>query len=152
MKKANKPGTHFGKKVQIDGFKFDSKREAQFYLTFVRECPYRFDVQRSFTLQDNFTVGGLKMRRTDYRADFVIYNEDNTLRHVIDIKNGFSPFAVDQKSRLKFKFFAARYNLPVEVIVPRKHDFRLQILGLTTKFEEKHFSNFDYTVFDLIGG
>lgn len=58
---------------------------------------------------------------------------------------------MDAKSRIKFKMFAARYGIPVEVIVPRKHDFRLRILGLTTKFEERVFNNFDYSVWNLIG-
>lgn len=147
----NKPGTHFGQKVVIDGYKFDSKREAQFYTTFVRNCPYRFDTQHKFTLQDSCAIGGLKLRKIDYIADFVIYDEDNSISHVIDIKNGYSPYAVDAKSRIKFKLFAARYGMPVEVIVPRKHDFRLRILGLTTKFEEQVFNNFDYSVRDLIG-
>ncbi|KRN31114.1 hypothetical protein IV36_GL001921 [Liquorilactobacillus mali] len=71
---------------------------------------------------------------------------------MIDIKNGYSAYAVDAKSRLKFKMFGAKTGIPIEVIVPRKHDFRLRVLGLTTKFEEQVFNNFDYTVMDLIGG
>lgn len=148
----NKAGTHFNRKIEYDGYKFDSQKELNFYLTFVKECPYRFDIQRSFTLQDNCAIGGLKLRRIDYIADFVIYNEDNSIRHVIDIKNGYTPYAIDAKSRLKFKMFGAKTGIPIEVVVPRKHDFRLQVLGLTTKFEERVFNNFDYTVMDLIGG
>ncbi|MFT8477713.1 MAG: DUF1064 domain-containing protein [Liquorilactobacillus sp.] len=148
----NKAGTHFNRKIEYDGYKFDSQKELNFYLTFVKECPYRFDIQRSFTVLDSCAIGGLKYRRTDYKADFVIYNEDNSIRHVIDIKNGYTPYAIDPKSRLKFKMFGAKTGIPIEVVVPRKHDFRLQVLGLTTKFEERVFSNFDYTVMDLIGG
>ena len=41
---------HFGKKVEVDGYKLDSEKEANFYLRFVKTCGKRFEVHKSFEL------------------------------------------------------------------------------------------------------
>ena len=38
---------HFGKKVEVDGYKLDSEKEANFYLRFVKTCGKRFEVRRA---------------------------------------------------------------------------------------------------------
>ena len=57
----NKPGTHFGQKVVIDGYKFDSKREGAFYQNFVKGKVPWFDYHPKFTIDDQFPVGGLSL-------------------------------------------------------------------------------------------
>lgn len=52
---------HFGKKVEVDGYKFDSEKEANFYLRFVKTCGKRFEVHKSFELISKFSVGGYNM-------------------------------------------------------------------------------------------
>lgn len=139
------------KRIKLDGFQFDSQKEAEFYLRYIKNCGHRFEVQKTFILHEKFDVGGLKMRSTTYKADFVIYDDFGNLAHVFDLKNGFNTYAIDAKSRLKFKLFAKRYGIPVEVVFLRKHDFKMAILGFTTKFEPITFDNIDYDLKRIIG-
>ncbi|MCP9357964.1 DUF1064 domain-containing protein [Liquorilactobacillus satsumensis] len=147
----NKAGTHFATKPVMDGMKFDSKREMQFYANFIKG-KHRFEYHKKYPLFDKFAVGGMNMFGASYTPDFVIYDADGNVAHILDIKTGFSSSAINSGIRLRFELFARRYGKPVEIIVPATKTFRMKILGLTTPFEVRKFSNFDYTVFDLIGG
>ena len=80
-------------------------------------------------------LGVVNLKRTAYKADFVIYNEDGSIKHVYDVKNGYTEYAIDQKSKLKFSLFARKYGIPVEVVVMRKNYFNVAILGTTKKLE-----------------
>lgn len=42
--------SHFGKKVVIDGLKFDSMKEASFYQLYLKPSGYQFTTQERFTL------------------------------------------------------------------------------------------------------
>ena len=78
-------------------------------------------------------VGSLEVGKA---ADFVIYDEQGNLKHVLDIKNSFkAPYGIDTAASNRFKLFAKKYQIPVEVIVPRTHDFRMKVVGTTKKFE-----------------
>ena len=128
--------SHFAKKVELDGYRFDSQKEATFYQRYVKPSGYKFDCQKNFVLLDKFEgLGVVNLKSTVYRADFVIYNEDGSLKHVYDVKNGFSNYAIDNRAKLKFAMFARLYGMPVEVVVIRAHDFKATITGSTKKLE-----------------
>jgi hypothetical protein len=63
---------------------------------------------------------------------------------VIDVKNGFSAYAVDAACKLRFKLFTKRYKVPVEVVVPRKNDFKVKIFGTTKQTKIHTFGGIDY--------
>lgn len=122
---------HFGKKVEVDGYKFDSEKEANFYLRFVKTCGKRFEVHKSFELISKFSVGGYKQRSITYAPDFVVYDADGHIEHVYDVKSGINQQAVNTAAKLRFKLFALKTGIPVEVVVPRKHDFKMKLFGFT---------------------
>ena len=91
--------SHFAKKVELDGYRFDSQKEAAFYERYVKPSGYKFECQKNFVLMDKYEgLGVVNLKRTAYRADFVIYNEDGTPKHVYDVKNGFSDYAIKEPS------------------------------------------------------
>lgn len=122
---------HFGKKVVVDGYKFDSEKEANFYLRFIKTCGKRYEIHKSFKLITKFSIGGYYQRGITYAPDFVIYDADGTLEHVYDVKSGINQQAVDTATKLRFKLFALKTGMPVEVVVPRKHDFKMKVYGFT---------------------
>lgn len=101
-------------------------------------------------LVDKFPLGSHNVRSVSYKADFVVL-DGNRIKHVYDVKNGFNGYAIDDKSQLKFKLFAQRYHVPVEVVVLRKHDFRVGVLGTTKKIKTQVKTNIDYDYSELIG-
>lgn len=74
-------------------------------------------------------VGGSYIKKETYTPDFVTFGEDGSIEHVYDVKTGISTRAVDGAARKRFRQFAVRYGMPVEVVVPRKHDFKVKLLG-----------------------
>lgn len=147
----NKPGTHFGKKVDCsDGYRFDSEKEHQFYHNYIRESGFKFEVHPTFKLLRLFPVGGMNMGGTTYTPDFIVYDLGE-MKHVYDVKTSVSPKGTENAAKNKFKRFAFENNMPVEVVVPRTHDFKMTILGLTKKFEPQIFTNVDYDIHDYIG-
>ena len=72
------------------------------------------------------------------------------MKHVIDIKSGFTQFAIDSAAALRFKLFADKYKVPVEVIVPRVHDFRVKIMGTTKKFDPLIREDLTYDTSELV--
>lgn len=147
----NKPGTHFGKKVDCsDGYKFDSEKEHQFYHSYIKHCGYKFEVHPTFKLLYKFEVGGSNMGGTTYTPDFIVYDLGE-MKHVYDVKTSVSPKGTENAAKNKFKRFAFQNNMPVEVVVPRAHDFKMTILGLTKKFEPQILTSVHYDVHDYIG-
>jgi len=70
------------KKTIIDGIKFDSKLEAQFYEILK---PHIIQLQPSFELQPSYvTSDGVKVRNIVYKADFMIQLDNKQI--VIDAK------------------------------------------------------------------
>lgn len=122
---------HFGKKIVVDGYKFDSEKEANFYLRFVKPCGKRFEIHKSFKLITKFPVGGYNQRGITYAPDFVVYGADGFIEHVYDVKSGINQEAVDTAAKIRFKLFALKTGIPVEVVVPRKHDFKMKLYGFT---------------------
>lgn len=129
---------HFGKKVKLDGYTFDSQKEAQFYQRFIKDCGHRYKVHPSYPLLDKCLVGGYDMKAHGYRPDFVVYDGDE-VAHVYDVKTSLDNRAVDASAKLRFAIFARRYGVPVEVVVPRKNDFKTKLFDYSNaKIQKAH--------------
>lgn len=150
MYKRTHAASHFGKKVVLDGFKFDSLKEATFYQRYIKPSGYQFTTQERFTLLETFPLELVKLRQTVYKSDFVVYDKNGSIKHVYDVKNGYTEYAIDQKSKIKFSLFARKYGIPVEVVVMRKNYFNVAILGTTKKVKPVPMINIDYDWQDII--
>lgn len=108
------PSKYNNKKTEIDGIKFDSKREADRYCELVRlkqlGAVREFTLQPRFELIPKFEQFGVKHRATTYVADFdVIWLSGE--REVIDVK-GFPT----EVFKLKEKMFRHAYpNLKLTI-------------------------------------
>ena len=139
-----------GNKVNYKNCVFDSQKEFLFYQRFlekydrpnsefvVKNHPC-YDIIDSWELEP-----GLKIRGARYTPDMTIEDKQGNLLHVIDVKNGFSTYAVDDACKLRFKLFTKRYKVPVEVVVPRKNDFKVKIFGTTKQTKIHTFGGIDY--------
>lgn len=98
------------KKVEIDGIKFDSKAEGEYYLHLKQQVSERqilgFERQKRMLLQEGFSVEGVKgkIRPIFYVVDFIIAENDGTLTYV-DVKG-----METDVFKLKKKLFMKRYN------------------------------------------
>lgn len=134
-----------GNKVTIDDITFDSQKEANFYIRFVKNSGYKYKVHvpyiliEKFLLKDNINIRGLK-----YTPDFIIYDKQGKILHVYDVKNSFTVYGIDQAAQLRFKLFMHTYHLPLECVVVRTHDFKTTILGTTKKRKVTIHKSFDY--------
>ncbi|ANK63377.1 hypothetical protein AYR56_05305 [Loigolactobacillus backii] len=114
-----------GRKVLIDGYKFDSQKEANFYVRFVKDSGAEFEVHPKFEIMKSFMTNcGKKIAHMVYTPDIVIYDSAGQMLHVFDIKNGFTPYAIDSAAKLRFKLFTKQYGRFVEIVVVRTHDFK----------------------------
>jgi hypothetical protein len=96
------------KKTVIDGIKFDSKVEAQYYSHFLKEKQAglikSFELQPEFVIFDGFTDrDGKKHRSIKYRADFLLVYPDGSM-DVVDVKGVKTPVY-----QMKKKMFLQRY-------------------------------------------
>lgn len=137
-----------GNKVRVDTFTFDSVKEANFYQRFVKNCGLDFEVHPRFVLKPLCPIEGAKISSIVYTPDFIIKNFDGSWRHVIDVKNSFGAYGIDQSNKLRFRLFAMEYGTPVEAVVVRARDFKVITQGVTKQLnEEEPFitDNFDYS-------
>lgn len=147
----NKPGTYFGKKVELDGYKFDSEKEARFYEQYLKGTKLNYTIHESFTILPKQEISrDLRLRSAIYTPDFIIRNDKGELEHVIDLKNSFTQFAIDAAAQLRFKLFYKMYGIPVEIVVPRAKSFRMKIMGTTKKFEPITLDSLNYKLEDII--
>lgn len=123
----NKRGT----KVHLDGYVFDSRKEADFYLRFIKNCGFEFDVHPRFRLTDLVKVGPINIGSIAYTPDFVIYNHANKMMHVYDVKENFSEYGIDAAAKLRFKLFAVKSGIPVEAVKVMTHCFKVKVIGAT---------------------
>ena len=167
---------HFGKKVHYKDWDFDSEKERDFFIRFIESSGKKFKIHPSYKVVDNFPVGGYNQRGITYAPDFVVFDDEGAIAHVYDVKTGINQRAVDTAAKLRFKLFSLRTGLPVEVVVPRQHDFKMKLFGFTDpRIQEAHarrdrhgnvkrnskgnltydyynvYKNIDYDVHDLIG-
>lgn len=98
------------KKVEIDGIKFDSKAEGEYYLHLKQQVSERqilgFERQKRMLLQEGFSVEGVKgkIRPIFYVVDFIITENDGKITY-IDVKG-----VETDVFKLKKKLFMKRYN------------------------------------------
>ena len=158
---------HFGKRVHYKDWDFDSKKERDFFIQFIESSGKKFKVHPSYKVVEKFPVGGYNQRGITYAPDFIVYSDDGSVEHVYDVKTGIGQQAVDTAAKLRFKLFSLKTGLPVEVVVPRRHDFKMKLYGFTTTFQDVHirknrkgkvvkqsydiFKAIDYDVYELIG-
>lgn len=143
----NKRGT----KVYLDGFTFDSQKEAGFYERFIKPCGYDYDVHPRYHLTKLTSIGPVKVPAIAYTPDFVVYDEAGRIKHVYDVKNSFGVYGIDGSVKLRFKLFALNEGLPVEAVVVRKHDFKVKLQGTTkSKKEPLVTQSVDYEWTELI--
>ncbi|MCI1985307.1 MAG: DUF1064 domain-containing protein [Lactobacillus sp.] len=130
----NKRGT----KVYLDGYTFDSQKEADFYQHFIKDCGFVYRVHPRFVLQPLMPIEGTaKMSQVAYTPDFVVFDEYKDMMHVYDVKNSFGAYGIDTGNRLRFKWFTAMFKIPVEAVVVRAHDFKTIAQGVTKPLNEK---------------
>lgn len=118
--KPEKESKYKSKKVEIDGIKFDSKREANFYLylkSFEKSgIILSINLQPEFILQESFKhVDSGNIKKISYIADFDVLYRDG-IKIIYDIKGMPTPEAL-----IKRKMFLKRYpNLRLEWITESK--------------------------------
>lgn len=56
--------SHFGRRVELDGQKFDSIKEAQFYSRYIKPSGYVYRCQERFTLLETYTLELIRLRQT----------------------------------------------------------------------------------------
>ena len=96
------------KKIVIDGIKFDSKYESEYYL-YLKEKKENgeikdFGLQQKFELQPKFKKDGKSYRAITYTVDFAIYKWNGEVVY-IDVK-GYST----QQGELRKKLFDYKYQ------------------------------------------
>lgn len=108
------------KKVEVDGIKFDSKVEAEYYLH-LKEMEGKkeiqgFERQVKMTLQDSFYLEGVKgkIRAITYAIDFKITENDGSITY-IDVKG-----IETDVFKMKRKMFMNRYRTPLVTVKKRK--------------------------------
>lgn len=105
-----RPSKYHAKKTTVDGITFDSRKEADRYLTLkaMEEEGLIRDLRRQvrYELVPAFDVDGRHYRPVCYIADFV-YREDG--REVVEDVKGM----VTDVYRLKSKLFARRYGIRI---------------------------------------
>ena len=106
---------YYSKKVIIDGHKFDSKKEGNYYLLLKSlekaGAIKDLELQKEFILQDSFKINKKTRRKITYRADFTYITTADDKLHVIDVKG----FKTDIY-RLKKKLFEYKYGIEIEEI------------------------------------
>src|SRR5690554_128886 len=102
-----KKSKYNNQKTMVDGIKFDSKKEAEYYcqLKLLKQAGKIKDygLQPRYELQPAFKKNGKKYRAITYIADFVITNNDGTTE-VVDIKG-----VETQVFKIKRKLFEYKY-------------------------------------------
>lgn len=108
------------KKVEVDGIKFDSKVEAEYYLHLKEMAEggeiQGFERQVKMTLQDSFYLEGVKgkIRAITYVVDFKITEKDGSITY-IDVKG-----IETDVFKMKRKMFMNRYRTPLVTVKKRK--------------------------------
>lgn len=113
------------KKVEIDGIKFDSKAEGEYYLHLKQQVAegkiLGFERQIKITLQESFylEIEGVKkkIRAITYVADFKVIKNDGSITY-IDVKG-----IETTEFRMKRKMFMNLYQIPLVTVKKQKGDW-----------------------------
>lgn len=108
LHKGNDSCSKYGNKItELDGMKFDSLAEANYYMELkylkragVIKC---FCRQPKFILEKAFAKNGKRFCAITYTADFMVTHPDNRV-DVIDVKG-----VLTKEFRIKWKLFEKRY-------------------------------------------
>ena len=107
------------RKVEIDGHKFDSKLEAQYYEFLKRKKATGkikdFSLQPRYTLQETFKRDGKTYRSITYIADFEVLHNDGSTQ-VIDVK-GMMTDVFKIKAKLFTKLYGKLYLVDRKSVV-----------------------------------
>lgn len=118
--KASRGNKLNNKKIQIDGFTFDSMLEADYYthLKLLKKLGdvLHFHLQPKYVLQEGFYKDGKYIRPITYKADFLVFYADKHVE-VVDTK-GFET----QQFKIKRKMFEDRYP-ELELKIVKLGDF-----------------------------
>lgn len=123
----------FSKKFVVDGIKFDSLKEYQFYQRFIKNSGYKFVDHPSYKVLDLFSLGGWRQRGISYAPDFVVYDDDGEIKHIYDVKTSIAPQAITTGSKIRMILFQFRYRKAIEIVTPRKNDFKMVLINFTVK-------------------
>ena len=100
-------------KVELDGYKFDSKKEADYYLILkgklVDNKIRDLLVHPKYILQEKFIKNNKLYRPITYSADFAFYDSEVNHYRVIDVK-GFKTDVFKLKQKM-FEYKFPEYNL-----------------------------------------
>ena len=104
-----KQNKYHNKKIEYDGYKFDSQKEKNYYVVLkeLEKHGYITDLQLQvkFELQPSFKYDGKTIRAITYIADFVYFNIQENKIIVVDVK-GFKT----KEYLLKKKMFMFKYK------------------------------------------
>jgi hypothetical protein len=100
----NKKSKYRANKVEIDGIKFDSQKEGNYY----NELKLRLQAKeiKGFCRQAEFILAP----NLRYKADFIVFNNDGTAE-IIDVKGFKTKVYKDKK-----KVFEDKFNLKIEEV------------------------------------
>ena len=159
---------HYSKKVKLDGYTFDSQKEASFYAAYIKSCGKKYAVHPQYQLMPIYDAGMVRVGAIYYHPDFVVFGSGKSIEHVYDVKTSVDYKGADPSAQLRFKLFWRKYGVPVEVVTPYRSYFKTRILGTTTKVQPMHQrikkngdvvrdyydikTSLDYSVQDLLGG
>ena len=110
----NKKSKYGAKKIEIDGIKFDSKRESERYtvLKYLESIGDITDLQLQvpFELQPKYIMDGKTVRAIKYVADFVY--KDKNGNTVVEDSKGYRT----KEYLLKKKLFEYKFNLKIKEV------------------------------------
>jgi hypothetical protein len=108
------------KKVVVDGIKFDSKNESEYYLHLKKMKEKGlikdFSLQPEYILQEGFTKRGAKILPIKYRADFEVLTNSGEIV-TVDVKG-----METADFKLKAKMFEKRYPQELFLVTYSKID------------------------------
>ena len=154
---------YFNKRIVKYGEKWDSKKELIFFERFIMPNvkPYNSSsklichVHQGFILRHKQKCRGLNVPSEKYTPDFVIYNEDLEMVHVYDVKSSISTKrpakSATQSANSKFKWFSTIYDIPVEVVVPREHDFKMAMTVYGSQLPITYHKDINYDIGRYVG-
>lgn len=99
-------------KVYLDGIKFDSNRECQRYIelkTMLNAGLIKdLELQKTFVLQEGYSINGHKVRPITYKADFVYFDVKSHKIVVEDVKG-----MRTDVYKIKKKLFEYKFRMPI---------------------------------------
>lgn len=106
---------YYSKKVIVDNIKFDSKKEAEYYLDLKlllkSGAIKNLELQQEYVLQDSFKLNNKTRRKITYKADFTYITTSDSKMHVVDVK-GYKT----EVYKLKKKLFEYLYRIEIEEV------------------------------------